>query len=104
MGRTHEDFDRFVEEACEPLLGAVNLIVRDVSGAEDIVQETLLRLARRWPRVRRMRHPSAYARRIAINLALDEHVRVAARMRPSSARARRSSAPSPTERLRRAAR
>lgn len=73
MGRTHEDFDRFVEEACEPLLGAVYLIVRDVSGAEDIVQETLLRLARRWPRVRRMRHPSAYARRIAINLALDEH-------------------------------
>jgi RNA polymerase sigma-70 factor (sigma-E family) len=73
MRGTHEEFDRFVAEACEPLLGAVYLIVRDVSGAQDILQETLLRVARRWPRVRRMRHPSAYARRIAINLALDEH-------------------------------
>jgi RNA polymerase sigma-70 factor (sigma-E family) len=73
MKRTREEFDRFVEEACEPLLRTVYLIVRDVAGAEDVVQETLLRVARRWPRVRRMRHPSAYARRIAINLALDEH-------------------------------
>jgi RNA polymerase sigma-70 factor (sigma-E family) len=72
MGRTHDEFDRFVEEACEPLLRAVYLIVRDASAAEDVVQETLLRVARRWPRVRRMRHPGAYARRIAINLALDQ--------------------------------
>src|SRR6516164_4021935 len=63
MGRTHEDFDRFVDEACEPLLRAVYLIVRDASAAEDVVQETLLRVARRWPRVRRMRRPGAYARR-----------------------------------------
>ena len=47
MGRTHEDFDRFVDEACEPLLRAVYLIVRDASAAEDVVQETLLRVARR---------------------------------------------------------
>jgi RNA polymerase sigma-70 factor (sigma-E family) len=73
MGRTHEEFDRFVEEACEPLLRAVYLIVRDAAAAEDVVQETLLRVARRWPRVRRMRHPAAYARRIAVNLALDQH-------------------------------
>ena len=73
MGRTHEDFDRFVDEACEPLLRAVYLIVRDASAAEDVVQETLLRVARRWPRVRRMRRPGSYARRIAVNLAIDEH-------------------------------
>jgi RNA polymerase sigma-70 factor (sigma-E family) len=73
MARTREEFDRFVEEACEPLLRAVYLIVRDASAAEDVVQETLMRVARRWPRVRRMRHPIAYARRIAVNLALDEH-------------------------------
>jgi len=73
MGRTHEDFDRFVDRTCEPLLRAVYLIVRDASAAEDVVQETLLRVARRWPRVRRMRRPSAYARRIAVNLAIDAH-------------------------------
>jgi RNA polymerase sigma-70 factor (sigma-E family) len=77
-----------VEEACESLLRAVYLIVRDASAAEDVVQETLLRVARRWPRVRRMRHPSAYARRIAVNLALDEQ---GARGRESAALAREGS-------------
>ena len=62
-----------MEEACESLLRAVYLIVRDASAAEDVVQETLLRVARRWPRVRRMRRPGAYARRIAVNLAIDAH-------------------------------
>jgi RNA polymerase sigma-70 factor (sigma-E family) len=72
MDRASKEFDRFVEE-CEPLLRAVYLIVRDPMVAEDVMQETLLRIARRWPRVRRMRHPGAYARKIAVNLALDAH-------------------------------
>ena len=72
MSRTREEFDHFVEGAGDPLLRTVYLIVRDAAMAEDIVQETLLRVARRWPRVRRMRHQTAYARRIAVNLALDE--------------------------------
>lgn len=36
-----------------------------------MVQECLLRVARRWPHVRVMAHPDAYARRILVNLALD---------------------------------
>ena len=95
MGRTHEDFDRFVDRTCEPLLRAVYLIVRDASAAEDVVQETLLRVARRWPRVRRMRRPSAYARRIAVNLAIDAHGRVAASAQRSSTRALPPSEASP---------
>jgi DNA-directed RNA polymerase specialized sigma24 family protein len=43
----------------------------DRGEAEDLVQECLLRLARRWPRVRSMEHPGAYARRVLFNLALD---------------------------------
>ena len=39
--------------------------------AEDLVQECLLAVARRWPRVRAMAHPHAYARRVLVNLALD---------------------------------
>lgn len=30
-----------------------------------------MRLAKRWPRVRRMRSPDAYAKRVLVNLALD---------------------------------
>jgi DNA-directed RNA polymerase specialized sigma24 family protein len=44
----------------------------DVREAEDLVQETFLRVARRWNRVRSMDHPAAYARQILINLVLDE--------------------------------
>jgi RNA polymerase sigma-70 factor (sigma-E family) len=72
MRRARDEFDQFVEEAGDPLLRTVYLIVRDAAMAEDIVQESFLRLARRWPRVRRMQHRTAYARRIAVNLALDE--------------------------------
>jgi RNA polymerase sigma factor (sigma-70 family) len=44
----------------------------DTSDAEDLVQETLLRVARRWKRVRFMDHPAAYARRILVNLVLHD--------------------------------
>lgn len=47
------------------------LVVWDAAEAEDLVQECLLVVARRWPRVRGMDHPYAYARRVLINLALD---------------------------------
>jgi RNA polymerase sigma-70 factor (sigma-E family) len=47
------------------------LIVSDWTEAEDLVQECLLRVARRWPKVRLMEHPGAYARKVLVNLALD---------------------------------
>ncbi|MDE3129920.1 MAG: SigE family RNA polymerase sigma factor [Acidobacteriota bacterium] len=55
----------------ESLLRTAYLISWDQGEAEDLVQECLLKVARRWPRVRRMQQPRAYARRILINLALD---------------------------------
>jgi RNA polymerase sigma-70 factor (sigma-E family) len=64
------DFDRFVAEGAEGLLRTAYLIVWDLHEAEDLVQETLFKVARRWPRVSRMDYPAAYARRILVNLAL----------------------------------
>jgi RNA polymerase sigma-70 factor (sigma-E family) len=69
--RTRDEFDRFVGETADGLLRAASLIVWDVTEAEDLVQECYVRLARRWPRVRAMEHPRAYARRVLVNLALD---------------------------------
>lgn len=65
------DFDRFVGESTEGLLRTAYLIVWDLHEAEDLVQETLFRVAKRWPRVSRMDQPTAYARRVVVNLALD---------------------------------
>ncbi|OIV39516.1 RNA polymerase [Mangrovactinospora gilvigrisea] len=39
--------------------------------AEDLLQETLVRVCRHWRKVRRADAPEAYARRIVVNLAND---------------------------------
>jgi RNA polymerase sigma-70 factor (sigma-E family) len=71
VDHSRADFDRFVTDSTDGLLRTAYLIVWDLPDAEDLVQETLLKVARRWPRVRRMERPVAYARRILVNLALD---------------------------------
>jgi RNA polymerase sigma-70 factor (sigma-E family) len=65
------DFDRFVAESADGLLRTAYLIVWDLQEAEDLVQETLLKTAKRWPKIRRMDRPLAYVRRILVNEALD---------------------------------
>jgi RNA polymerase sigma-70 factor (sigma-E family) len=66
------DFDCFAAEVSDPLLRTGHLMTGDAGDAEDLVQETLLRVARRWNRVRFMDHPAAYARRVLINLVLHD--------------------------------
>lgn len=69
--RVRADFEQFVTASSDALLRTAYLIVWDAAEAEDLVQDCLLTVARRWPRVRGMAHPHAYARRVLINLALD---------------------------------
>jgi RNA polymerase sigma-70 factor (sigma-E family) len=69
--RAKADFDQFVTASSDALLRTAYLVAWDPVEAEDLVQECLLAVARRWPRVRRMDHPHAYARQVLVNLALD---------------------------------
>lgn len=64
------DFDRFVAENSNGLVRTAYLMVGDLHEAEDLVQETLFKVASKWPRVSRMENPVAYTRRILVNLAL----------------------------------
>src|ERR1700722_13970703 len=64
------EFERFAAEASDPLLRTSFLMTGNAKDAEDLVQETLLRVARRWNRVRSMDHPAAYPRRNLINPVL----------------------------------
>ena len=66
------EFEQFVSTSVDGLLRTAYLVVWDLPLAEDLVQECLYRVARRWPRVRTMDHRGAYARRILVNLALEE--------------------------------
>src|ERR1700740_776833 len=68
---TRRQFDRFVDEVTEGLVRTGYSMSFDLAETEDLVQETLLRVARRWDRVRSMDHPAAYARRILVNLVID---------------------------------
>ena len=69
--RSREEFDHFVVDSVDGLLRAAYLIAWDFAEAEDLVQDCLFRVARRWPRVRHMEYPTAYARKVLVNLALD---------------------------------
>jgi RNA polymerase sigma-70 factor (sigma-E family) len=65
------EFEQFAALHADALLRNAYLMAGDRGEAEDVVQECLLRLARKWPRVRSMEHPGAYARRVLFNLILD---------------------------------
>ncbi len=45
--------------------------LRSEQAAEDLVQECLFKVARRWPRVKKMERPAGYARTVLVHLALD---------------------------------
>jgi RNA polymerase sigma-70 factor (sigma-E family) len=68
-----EQFERFVAEVTDAIVRTGYLMTWDLPETEDLVQETLLQVARRWKRVRSMDHPAAYARRILVNLVIDGH-------------------------------
>lgn len=63
------DFDDFVRVASPGLLRTAYLLCGDRGHAEDMLQTTLLRTARRWSTARTQ--PTAYARRVLVNLAKD---------------------------------
>ncbi|HMK63075.1 MAG TPA: SigE family RNA polymerase sigma factor [Acidimicrobiales bacterium] len=68
-------FDRFVDESTGSLLRTAYLVTGDLGLAEDLVQECLFKIARRWTRVVSMDSPKAYARRVLVNSALDDSKR-----------------------------
>jgi RNA polymerase sigma-70 factor (sigma-E family) len=67
--RDQRAFEAFVASTSTRLMRTAYLLCGDRGHAEDLVQATLLRTARRWHAARE--HPEAYARRVLVNLAKD---------------------------------
>jgi RNA polymerase sigma-70 factor (sigma-E family) len=67
----YETFDDFVAGAATRLLRAAVFLVGDRHLAEDLVQIAFERTARHWRRTR-SGDPEAYARRVLVNLAIDD--------------------------------
>jgi RNA polymerase sigma-70 factor, ECF subfamily len=76
-----EDFDSFYAAAFTRLVGQLAVVTGDQHEAEDVVQEAMARAASRWPRLRSYEAPEAWVRRVAFNLAVSGHRRVAALLR-----------------------
>ena len=66
-----DSFDEFVREHAGDLVRMAYVITWDEYEAEDLVQECLFRISRRWSAVGAMEMPLAYARRVVANLAFD---------------------------------
>jgi RNA polymerase sigma-70 factor (sigma-E family) len=66
-----EDFEQWAHARSAALARSAYLLTGDLHLAEDLLQETLTRVAQRWGRVRRHGAPDAYARTVMHNLAVD---------------------------------
>jgi RNA polymerase sigma-70 factor (sigma-E family) len=64
-----EEFREFVRARGTPLHQSAYLLCGDWHLAHDLVQETLVKAYRHWPRVQQADNPDAYVRRILINEA-----------------------------------
>jgi RNA polymerase sigma-70 factor (sigma-E family) len=73
--RRRVEFEQFVADSTDTLLRTAYLVVGDLAESEDLVQECFVTVAKRWPRVRSMEYPRAYARRVLLNLILDGSAR-----------------------------
>lgn len=65
------DFEEWAHARSRALARSAYLLTGDHQLAEDLVQETLIRVAERWQQVRRSGAPDAYARRVMHNLSID---------------------------------
>lgn len=64
-----EELALFCQAEYRRLVGMLSLYCRDRYLAEELAQDTLIRVINNWSRVRRLGSPSAWAYRVAINLA-----------------------------------
>ena len=67
---SNADFEAFVRAAGAGLLRFGHVLTLERHAAEDLVQETLIRVGLAWPRIRRDGNPLGYAHRTMVNLFL----------------------------------
>jgi RNA polymerase sigma factor (sigma-70 family) len=73
-GRLTDELAEFCHAEHRRLVGALSLYCRDRNVAEEIAQDAIVRVIANWGRVRQLDSPSAWAHRVAINLA-NSHLR-----------------------------
>jgi len=72
-------FEEFAAARLDPLLRYATALTCDAYLAEDVVQEVLMRVQQRWPRVSGTAQPAAYVKRMILNEYLSWRRRKASR-------------------------
>jgi RNA polymerase sigma-70 factor (sigma-E family) len=75
QGGKGADFEAYVRETGPALLRFGHVLTLDRSAAEDLAQETLIRVGLAWTRVRKDGNPVGYAQRTMVNLFLNRRRR-----------------------------
>lgn len=78
-----DSFDAFFRATKKPLLAMAYVLTGDISTAQDLSQEALLRTWERWSRIGQYDSPEGWTRRVLHNLAVDN--RRSARVRTRTA-------------------
>lgn len=66
-----DDFDAFVRARSAALARTAYLLTGDLHHAEDLLQETLARVADRWPSLARKGDPEPYVRKVMYHRSVD---------------------------------
>lgn len=72
MDAAPQELVAFVEREHPRLVRAMALLLDDHAVAEEVAQETLLRVASRWEHVAQLESPGGWAHRVAMNLATSQ--------------------------------
>jgi len=72
MADRYEGFDEFVAARGPALMRTASLLTADRAAAEDALQEALIRVAMRWPKVMRGGAPEPYVRRVLYTVVVDD--------------------------------
>ena len=67
MSSRAEEFREFAHARVSPLQQSAYLLCGDWHLAQDLVQDTLVKVYQHWPRVRQADNPDAYVRRMLVN-------------------------------------
>lgn len=72
MSDRYAGFEDFVASRGAALMRTASLMTPDRASAEDALQETLIRVAMRWPKITRSGNPEPYVRRVLYSVVVDE--------------------------------
>jgi RNA polymerase sigma-70 factor (sigma-E family) len=95
--RNDEEFDAFMTASWASLYRTAVLMTGDSHLAEDLLQTTMGKVYRAWPRVSRAEHPRSYARRILANEATSWWRKRSSSEMPSEIRSETSSTSGPED-------